>query len=67
MLWTGCGRATAAELTLIGVSWASNQCQVGVRDVSGPSDPVLTLNFRIHQIDGTICMCLDLGSSWLGA
>ena len=43
MLLTGRGRAAAAELTLIGVSWTSSLCQVGVGDVSGPSHLVLTL------------------------
>ena len=43
MLLTGRGRAAAAELTLICVSWAASSCEVGVRDVSGLSHLVLTL------------------------
>ena len=62
MLLTGRGRAAAAELTLICVSWASSRCQVGVWDVSGPSHHALTLIFGIYQIDGTSYMCTDLGS-----
>ena len=45
VLRTGCGRVAAAELTLIGVSWASSVCQLGVKDVSVPSRLVLTLIF----------------------
>ena len=49
MLLTGLGRAAVAELTLIGVSWASNQRQVGVRDVSVPSYLVLTLILECNR------------------